>query len=172
MGIIFDLDQTLIHSLPALELRRQRRWSEVYPLIPMLQPFEGINEILNVLNNHNIPICIVTSSPRSYCDRIIKHWGWNNVYTVCYHDTKNHKPHPDPILKGVQLMGLNPNEVISIGDEAKDIIASKSAGVISIGALWGCTERNELLTQRPHYTFNNPNELLSFITMNLMKNRQ
>ena len=38
MGIIFDLDQTLINSLPALELKRQRRWADVYPLIPILRP--------------------------------------------------------------------------------------------------------------------------------------
>jgi HAD superfamily hydrolase (TIGR01549 family) len=163
MGIIFDLDQTLVNSLDALELRRNRRWSEVYSIIPYLRPFDGIENLIEVLQQNNIPICIVTSSPRSYCERIIKQWGWNNMHTVCYHDTKRHKPYPDPILKGVQKMGLCPSEVISVGDESKDIEASKKAGVMSVGALWGCTDKDDLIKKNPDFIFDTPDEFLKEI---------
>lgn len=99
MSVIFDLDQTLIDSSCALELRRQRRWSEVYNLIPEFKVYDGLNNLIKKLLKNKIPVCIVTSSPSSYCNRVIKYFGWEGILTVCYHDTKNHKPHPDPIKR-------------------------------------------------------------------------
>lgn len=51
--------------------------------------------------------------------------------TVCYHDTKNHKPHPAPILKAIEKFN-GKEEVLSVGDDIKDIQESNSTGVTSI----------------------------------------
>lgn len=66
--------------------------------------------------------------------------GYHNLtipLLIAYHDTKNHKPHPEPILKGCEQLGLPPSKVISIGDDFKDIEASNRAGCTSIYASWG-----------------------------------
>ncbi|MBK1811547.1 HAD family hydrolase [Clostridium sp. YIM B02505] len=164
MGIIFDLDQTLINSSIALDLRRKRDWQNVYRLIPSLVPFEGINEILQKLATKNIPVCIVTSSPSSYCKKILDYYKWTGLKTVCYHDTYKHKPYPDPILKGVELLGVNPSQVISIGDEPNDIIASKCAGVISVAVTWGATDISKVKSQNPDYIFHEVIQLDKFLT--------
>ena len=39
-------------------------------------------------------------------------------------------------------LGLKPHEVISIGDEEKDIIASNNAGAISVLVKWGNSGNN------------------------------
>ncbi|MGH4121708.1 MAG: HAD family hydrolase [Clostridium sp.] len=163
MGVIFDLDQTLINSSLAINLRRNRDWQSVYKLIPSLLPFEGINELLSKLVNKRIPICIVTSSPSSYCKKVMDYWNWTNFKTVCYHDTKNHKPYPDPILQGIKLLGLNPNQIISVGDEPKDIVASKKAGVISVAVTWGITNKFEIASQNPDYIFDEVNQLDKYL---------
>ena len=49
--------------------------------------------------------------------------------TVAYQDTKNHKPHPDPLLLACKKLGVNPDEAIYVGDAQSDIIAGKSAGM-------------------------------------------
>lgn len=149
--IIFDLDQTLIDSSSVKLLRDRRKWNEVYPKIPQLLPYEGITELLQKLIGR-VPIGIVTSSPKSYCQRIINHNNWCFDTVVCYHDTSNHKPHPAPILKAIESLECENKNVISIGDEAKDIIASRRAGVISIASLWGTSYRADLLGANPDYT--------------------
>jgi len=149
MAILIDLDQTLIDSHLAESHRRARDWESVYRLVPKLSPYPGITELLNDLKIAGTPICIVTSSPNSYCRRVIAQWGWKINATVCYHDTKNKKPYPDPILLALERLGVETAGAIAIGDAAKDTQAARSAGVFSIGAGWGALERNQLLQSNP-----------------------
>ncbi len=149
MGILIDLDQTLIDSQLAEKLRRNRQWTDVYKIIPQLHPYPGITELIEELKDIGVPICIVTSSPRPYCERIIKHCGWKIDATVCYHDTIKHKPHPEPIQKGLISLGLKPSTTVAIGDAAKDTEAARAAGVMTIGALWGSLEKNLLIASKP-----------------------
>jgi HAD superfamily hydrolase (TIGR01509 family) len=150
MGILIDLDQTLINSQAAQPFRRARDWRAVYQLIPQLLPYPGISELLEELRAKRIPICIITSSPRPYCERVIAHWKWQIDATVCYHDTSEWKPKPAPILKGLERLGLEAAEVVAIGDAANDTKAARAAGVFSIGALWGSLENKLLQDSKPH----------------------
>jgi pyrophosphatase PpaX len=49
--------------------------------------------------------------------------------TVGFEDTTNHKPHPEPLLFACKKLGLEPNEIVYIGDAHSDIIAGKAAGM-------------------------------------------
>ncbi|MED1747180.1 HAD family hydrolase [Brevibacillus borstelensis] len=163
MAIIFDLDQTLIESHSAKLHRRDRNWDVVYSMIPKLLPYEGIPELLQELSAKSIPFGIVTSSPASYCNRIVKHWGWKVHFTVCYHDTQRRKPHPDPINLGVTKLGVPKESVVSIGDDPKDILAARSAGVTSVGVLWGAKDPQGLIKTSPDYLFNTTEEMVNFL---------
>ncbi|WP_084781218.1 HAD family hydrolase [Paenibacillus sp. D9] len=163
MGIIFDLDQTLIESHTAEALRRARNWTVVYGMVPQLSPFEGIHELLTELDNSSVPYGIVTSSPSSYCSRVINHWKWNVRCTVCYHDTTRKKPHPDPINLAVSKLGVPREAVISIGDDPNDILASRSAGVASAGVLWGARNRHALIDSKPDFLFETTAEMAAFL---------
>ena len=144
MAIIFDLDQTLVDSRAVEPLRKARQWSQVYPRIPHLPVYPGINELLAMLKAHGLPVCVVTSSPRPYYSKVCSFHGWPIIHSVCYHDASPHKPHPAPILAGVKLLGVAADEVVAIGDDPKDVIAAKTAGVFSVASTWGClsTHRN------------------------------
>jgi phosphoglycolate phosphatase-like HAD superfamily hydrolase len=148
-AIIFDLDQTLISSEAAESLRSQRKWDQVYEMIPQLTPFEGIASLLKCLAMLEIKSAIVTSSAGPYCRKVISHWGWNIDTTVTFYDTDKRKPEPDPILKALSNLDLSPQEVISIGDLPKDIISSKRAGVFSVASLWGVSDPKPLLQEKP-----------------------
>lgn len=147
-GIIFDLDQTLVDSSVALELRRQRRWNDVYSLIPSFTVYDGLRDLLSHLYHGGIRLAVVTNSPASYCNRVLKEHYLNFPVRVCYHDTKHHKPHPEPMYHATKQMCLKPQEVLSVGDEAKDFLSSQAAGIFSVAAGWGNIERSEL--QRLH----------------------
>ena len=160
--IIFDLDQTLIDSYSIKHLRDSRQWKLVYSKIPTIYPFEGIDYLLSTLKGR-VPLGIVTSSPRTYCSRIIEHNGWEIEIVVCYHDTKKHKPHPDPILKAIEHLDSQKERVLSVGDESKDIIASNKAGVVSIAVMWGAIDRMSLLRAKPDHYFETVKELTEYV---------
>ena len=82
---------------------------------------------------------------------------------VCYHDTSRHKPDPDPILRGLELLGIQPQHAISVGDDPIDTVAAKSAGVFSVGALWGALDRKALIASKPDVLCETVIELRKFI---------
>lgn len=162
-GIIFDLDQTLICSKPAESLRKQRRWQEVYSMIPSLVPYSGVTQLIERLGKAGIKTAIVTTAPGSYCSRVIQHWKWRIDATVCYHDVQRIKPHPEAIILALLKLRLSPNNTISVGDRDSDIIASKNAGVKTGACLWGCENPDSVLITNPDYVFKTIPELADYI---------
>jgi len=55
------------------------------------------------------------------------------------------KPHPAPILKAAELLGLPPQACVMVGDTVVDIHAAKRAGAQAVGVLCGFGERQELI---------------------------
>lgn len=48
---------------------------------------------------------------------------------VYFEDTKNHKPHPEPLLFAAAKLNTDPKEVIYIGDAETDLQAAHAAGM-------------------------------------------
>ncbi len=166
-AVIFDLDLTLIDSGAAESIRKKREWSKVYKMIPDLTPYEGIHELIQSLKTKKIKTAVVTSSPGSYCGKIIDHWGWEFDATVCYHDTGRKKPHPEPMLKALEKLAVSPKHVISIGDTPGDIISARSAGIFAVGCTWGLTDVDDLQNEKPDLICKSVRELEEFITKRL-----
>lgn len=168
MAVIFDLDQTLIDSSAAEPYRKARNWPRVYGMIPHLSPYEGIPSLIKLLNSNQIPTAIVTSSPKSYCDKVVSHWKWEVSTTVGYHCATYQKPHPAPILLAIQKLGMTPSkDIISIGDHSKDIKASKAAGIYTIGCTWGIIDKDELVASEPDQIANTIDELSMILVKRL-----
>ena len=163
MGILIDLDLTLIDSQEAEPLRKARKWGEVYKLIPGFLSYEGISDLMTELIAGDIPVCVVTSSPRSYCSRVVEYFKWKGVEMVCYHDTKRHKPYPDPLLLGLEKLKVEASEAIAIGDDPRDTAAAKAARIYSVGALWGSQDKQALIESRPDALCKTVDELRAII---------
>jgi phosphoglycolate phosphatase-like HAD superfamily hydrolase len=168
MGIIFDLDQTLIDSSLAESYRKPGGWSSVYPLIPKFTAYEGITSVMDYLKANSIPYVIVTSSPSVYCTKVCDHWLFKPAYIIGYHDTSKRKPFPDPILLALTKLSLKPDKALSFGDRDIDITASNAASVKSIACLWGANDKETLIAAKPSLTINNPIEMIDIIKAHLI----
>ncbi|MDU1890604.1 MAG: HAD-IA family hydrolase [Dysgonomonas sp.] len=158
-GVIFDLDQTLIDTSIAESMRNQRNWDEVYGLVPFFQMYEGVKEVLNYLQDNKIKVGVVTNSPSKYAKMVLDYFQIAYNSLIAYHDVKNRKPHPEPMLKVTELMGLNTEDVISFGDKAADIESSNNAKILSVACIWG-GDVKEFANVQPNYTINNPKEII------------
>ena len=47
------------------------------------------------------------------------------------------KPHPLPLLHAAEVVGVAPGDCVYVGDDERDIVAARAAGMPSIVALWG-----------------------------------
>ena len=149
IGIIFDLDQTLVDSDVVRPFRDARNWPEVYKRVPQVKAYDGICKLLKELEEAQIPICLVTSAPSKYCGQVVDHCGLRIRHKVCYHDTREHKPHPAPILKGIEALGIPAAQVIAVGDDVKDVLAAKAAGSFAVAVSWGIGEKTDLEASMP-----------------------
>ena len=105
----------------------------------LLEPFDGIAELLQALADAGVPAGIVTSKRRGPAQHTLEHLGldrWLEVSTA-YEDTAEHKPHPAPLLHGATSLGFDRDTTVYVGDAATDLIAAEAAGMAGIGVTWG-----------------------------------
>lgn len=101
--------------------------------------FEGIEELLSMLEAHQIPWGIVTNKQKRFTDPLVKSMGLDvRAHATVSGDTTAHpKPHPLPILHAAELSGVNPARSLYVGDDQRDIVAGKAAGMKTIAATYG-----------------------------------
>jgi len=66
--------------------------------------------------------------------------------TIAYQDTKEHKPHPEPLLLACKKLKVAPDEAVYVGDAASDIMAGKAAGMKTIHYAESCLADADLCT--------------------------
>ena len=161
--IIFDLDLTLVDTTIVEQARHDRNWQLAYSLIPKCKLYEGMEEVLAIIRNNNIDTCIVSTSPRTYVEKVVDYFNLPIQHIVAYHDAKPIKPHPAQMLKALELMGEQASKVISFGDRVIDIQASNAAGIESVACFWGSKEKRELINSGYNHAIIRPEEIITLI---------
>jgi pyrophosphatase PpaX len=82
---------------------------------------------------------------------------------VCADEVTNPKPHPEPVVKAVALLGADPASTVYVGDSIHDMVSGRAAGVRTAAALWGPFSRMHLEDATPDYWLETPADLLALI---------
>ena len=70
------------------------------------------------------------------------------------------KPAPDVLLRGIQALGVAPEDCLMVGDAPSDMIAGKRAGVKTCAVRYGYGKHEELAKLEPDYWVSDLRELL------------
>lgn len=78
----------------------------------------GLTEFLQWLDARQLRRAAVTNAPRDNTLMMLSALGLDGYFeaVVLGEECERAKPHPDPYLKGLQLLGLQPHEAIVIED--------------------------------------------------------
>ena len=127
--------------------------------------FPGTEDMLNALQAH-YKLGIVTSKSRIGTEMTVEFLNLAKWFSpiITADDVKNHKPHPEPVIKALNALEAEPNQAVFIGDSPLDIQAGNSAGVSTIAVSWGMVEETVLIKHAPDYVASTREELLSIIT--------
>ncbi|WP_299978115.1 HAD-IA family hydrolase [uncultured Pseudoteredinibacter sp.] len=103
------------------------------------RPFEGINELLNKLGEHNIAWGISTNKPEYYTRLLMEQLPLDPSPAIVLSPDQvpNAKPAPDSLLIACEYIGCSVEEAIYIGDHERDIESGKRAGMPTIAAAYG-----------------------------------
>jgi pyrophosphatase PpaX len=121
----------------------------------LIKEFPGVEESLVRLKAAGVRVGVVTSKRRFSVDMALKNFpGLGDVVDqwVTMEDTTDHKPRPEPLLKGLELLGNVPREQAAyVGDSPFDVAAAKAAGVESVAVSWGAFSEDALRAAEPDH---------------------
>jgi pyrophosphatase PpaX len=121
----------------------------------LIEEFPGVEEALSRLRSAGIELAVVTSKRRRSVEMAIETFpalGKIVDHFVTMEETTEHKPHPAPLLKGLELLGGVPvEEAAYVGDSPHDVAAARAAGVMCVAVSWGAFSEAELRVAGPDH---------------------
>ncbi|NJM22332.1 MAG: HAD-IA family hydrolase [Richelia sp. RM2_1_2] len=156
---IFKYSGIPLFKIPFL-LKKVKR--ELKNKIPELKPILGIQSALIELKDNGNRLGIITSNSKGNVKEFLKINNMDSLFEF--------------IHTGVTIFGkttiinnvlrqkqLKTQEVIYVGDETRDIEASKKANIRVIGVTWGFNSEEALVKQNPDFLIHHPQELVELI---------
>jgi pyrophosphatase PpaX len=132
------------------------------PLHANLQACRGMLRLVHELDEEGRTLGIVTAKRRATVDLAFAVLPLERHFDVVVtsDDTERLKPHPDPILRAVELAEAVPANTAYVGDSPFDIPAAKAARVGAIAVTWGKIHSADALgAEEPDALVDDPEEL-------------
>jgi phosphoglycolate phosphatase len=101
--------------------------------------FPGMAELIDTLEQRALPWGIVTNKPHRFTVPLMQALGYaDRAACLISGDTcAQSKPHPAPMFRASELMGIAPENCLYLGDDLRDMEAGQAAGMRCIIAGYG-----------------------------------
>lgn len=124
--------------------------------------FEGVYEMLEMLNNQGLKLAIATGKTREGLNEALAATKTRELFCVtrCADETQS-KPHPLMLEEIMKDIGVTPEHTLMVGDSIHDLQMALNAQISSIGVASGAHSLEELEKYAPLHCFMRPTELLT-----------
>lgn len=101
--------------------------------------FPAVAPVLDFLDRAGLPWGIVTNKAERFAVPVAAGLGLvPRAAALIGGDTTPHaKPHPAPLLEAARRIGAEPMRCIYVGDDERDVLAGRAAGMRTVAAAWG-----------------------------------
>lgn len=101
--------------------------------------FEGVESVLAALVAHGLAWGVVTNKSMRFTGPLTRQMSlFASAGCVVGGDSTPHaKPHPAPLLEAARRLGLPPRHCLYVGDDERDIVAGRAAGMPTVAARYG-----------------------------------
>lgn len=131
-------------------------------------PFEGVQDLIDRLQTAGLPWGVVTNKSERFSvplTRSLPLFASAGVL-VSGDTTPFSKPHPEPLLEAARRLGVDPAACIYVGDDERDIMAGRAAGMGTVAATYGYLgHAAETARWGAHASIASPLELLSLLPL-------
>lgn len=124
---------------------------------------QEILELINLIHHKGISTGIVTGKARKSYDISVKHLFPGDLIKISItgDDVVDPKPHPEGIIKAMNLLGWLPEETLYVGDSQADIEAGIRARVKTAGVNWLDNSHGSEFSIKPDYQFSSISDFIS-----------
>ncbi len=130
--------------------------------------FDLVTDMLEALQARAVPWGIVTNKAERYALPLTRALGLHRgAVAVIGGDTTPHlKPHPAPLFEAARRAGVAADQCIYVGDDERDIVAGRAAGMRTVAAAWGYLgQGSDISTWGADLTIDQPRALLHWLTV-------
>lgn len=101
--------------------------------------FEGVEAMVQALQTLGMPWGVVTNKSKRFTVPLTTGMPlFATASAVISGDTTPHsKPHPEPLLEAARRLRLDPQHCVYVGDDERDIVAGRAAGMRTVAATYG-----------------------------------
>ena len=101
--------------------------------------FDGMAELLDQLDQDRLPWGVVTNKAERFTFPLLQglHLDERAACVVGGDTAARAKPHPDPLLHAAAALLLPPSACLYVGDDLRDVLAARAAGMPVIAAKYG-----------------------------------
>ena len=120
-------------------------------------------EILETLKAKDISIAVISNKRHPFTVQSVDEY-FAKYIDVTIGSGSDYPLKPDPVSAQFVLSKFNcdPTNSYFVGDTGYDINTAKNAGMISIGVLWGMSDKEKLSAFEPDHLFEKSEDLLEF----------
>jgi len=101
------------------------------------RPFPGIAAELAGLSGAGLAWGIVTNKAERFALPLVGVLRLEAAVVVGGDTTAHTKPHPAPLLEAARRLAVDPATCLYVGDDERDIVAGRAAGMATAVAAWG-----------------------------------
>lgn len=161
-ALIADGDTDLTHLSQVRESYREHFKKYVNYEV---KPYDGIPKLLQELKARGILIAVNSNKPHERTVDVVETIFGKGTFDMMVGqcEERARKPAPDGIFHIMEKLHLKRDEILYLGDTCVDMKTGKSAGVFTVGALWGFRDRQELEENHADAIIAHPLELLDYV---------
>jgi phosphoglycolate phosphatase len=140
---------------------------EAYAREPVARtrPYEGIPILLEDVRARGIPMAVLSNKADELVQEVVAGFFPPDLFVVVQGMRDDVPPKPDPTSARAiaSRMGVEPGEVVYLGDSDIDMHTARNAGMIAVGAGWGFRGETELRDAGAEIVIDAPGELVGVI---------
>ena len=125
--------------------------------------FPNVEKVIKNLAKRNIIMTIASARNKASLKGFLDGMGITDYfgYILGQEDTEFLKPHPEPVIKTLDVFSVKAENTLVVGDMPVDIEMGKNAGTKTCGVTYGNSTKEELKKAGADYIINDMKELLS-----------
>lgn len=128
--------------------------------------FDGVDDLIEHLQLRQMPWGVVTNKMARFTDPLTATMPlFATAHAIVSGDTTPHaKPHPEPLFEAARRLGLPPEVCLYVGDDERDIVAGRAAGMLTVAATYGYLgEKSNVSAWGADLSVDSPNKLLQLL---------
>ena len=140
-------------------------YARVFDALYLVEPYEGIEATIQALKSAGIKLAVLSNKPHEKTIEVVEALFGKDTFDIIVgqHPDRNRKPSPDGVFYICKELGIPLSEILYVGDTSTDMKTGKSAGVYTVGVLWGFRTREELEENHADVIISHPMELLNVV---------